>query len=270
MSRTDQGGRKSFGQRSNRGGKYGGCHHQSGVSRVLKRFRKEGVGGLFDRREGNGQRKVDHGFVHVLITLVSKTPRDFGYLSPTWTLKLLAAVMVQQTGVKVHISRPWHVLRMIMAPSGRPKPVAIGPMPETAKKRRLAYLRRLVASQKPVEPVFYVDEVDIHLNPKIGPDGIVPGQQKQVVTPGKNRKCHMAGALDARTHKSIWTGATHKNRALFLSLVRKLLELFPKARRIRLILDNFKIHRSKQPQEFLRQLRGRVRLRFLPPPGDVL
>ncbi|GIW93208.1 MAG: hypothetical protein KatS3mg110_1249 [Pirellulaceae bacterium] len=71
--------------------------------------------------------------------------------------------------------------------------------------------------------------------------------------------------LDARTQKLIWTGGTHKNSGLFLFLVRKLLELFPKAKRIHLILDNFKIHKSKQTQQFVRQLRGRVRLHFLPP-----
>ncbi|GIW96238.1 MAG: hypothetical protein KatS3mg110_4279 [Pirellulaceae bacterium] len=186
-------------------------------------------------------------------------------LRPTWTLELLVAVTAQQTGVKVHISTLWRVLRMIKARRGRPKPVAICRMPEKAKKRRVAYLRRLAATKNRGEHVFYVDEVDIHLNPKIGPDWMLPGQQKQVVTPGKNQKCYMAGALDARTQKLIWTGGTHKNSGLFLSLVRKLLELFPKAKRIHLILDNFKIHKSKQTQQFLRQLRGRVRLHFLPP-----
>ncbi|GIW90438.1 MAG: IS630 orf protein [Pirellulaceae bacterium] len=241
-----------------------GCH-QSRVSRVLKRFREEGVAGLFDRREDNGRPKVDDSFVYVLMSVVSKTPRDFGYLRPTWTLELLVAVTAQQTGVKVHISTLWRVLRMIKARRGRPKPVAICRMPEKAKKRRVAYLRRLAATKNRGEHVFYVDAVDIHLNPKIGPDWMLPGQQKQVVTPGKNQNCYMAGALDARTQKLIWTGGTHKNSGLFLSLVRELLELFPKAKRIHLILDNFKIHNSKQTQQFLRQLRGRVRLHFLPP-----
>ncbi|GIW95789.1 MAG: hypothetical protein KatS3mg110_3830 [Pirellulaceae bacterium] len=189
-----------------------GCH-QSGVSRVLKRFREEGVARLFDRREDNGRPKVDDSFVYVLMSVVSKTPRDFGYVRPTWTLELLVAVMTQQTGVKVHISTLWRVLRMIKARRGRPKPVAICRMPEKANKRRVAYLRRLAATKnrgehvKPVaicrmpekankrrvaylrrlaatknrgEHVFYVDEVDIHLNPKIGADWMLPGQQKQI------------------------------------------------------------------------------------------
>lgn len=37
-------------------------------------------------------------------------------------------------------------------------------------------------------PVFYEDEVDIHLNPKIGSDWQLRGQQKRVVTLGQNEK----------------------------------------------------------------------------------
>lgn len=44
-------------------------------------------------------------------------------------------------------------------------------------------------------PVFYEDEVDIHLNPKIGADWQLLGQQKRVVTPGQNEKYYLAGAL---------------------------------------------------------------------------
>lgn len=37
-------------------------------------------------------------------------------------------------------------------------------------------------------PVFYEDDVGIHLNPKIGADWLFRGQQKREVTPGQNEK----------------------------------------------------------------------------------
>ena len=48
-------------------------------------------------------------------------------------------------------------------------------------------------------PVFYEDEVEIHLNPKIGADWQLRGQQKRVVTPGRNEKYYLAGALHSGT-----------------------------------------------------------------------
>lgn len=42
----------------------------------------------------------------------------------------------------------------------------------------------------------YRDEVDPHLNPRIGGDWMVPGQQKEVVTLGQNQKKYLVGAQD--------------------------------------------------------------------------
>lgn len=54
-------------------------------------------------------------------------------------------------------------------------------------------------------PVFYEDEVDIHLNPKIGADWQLRGQQKRVVTPGQNEKYYLAGALHGRQQQKFGT-----------------------------------------------------------------
>lgn len=42
-----------------------------------------------------------------------------------------------------------------------------------------------------MHPVFYEDEVDIHLHPKTGGGWQLRGQQKRVVTPGQNEKCYL-------------------------------------------------------------------------------
>ena len=59
-------------------------------------------------------------------------------------------------------------------------------------------------------PVYYEDELDIHLNPKIGPDWQLSGQQKRVVTPGRNEKYYLAGALHSGTGKVIYVGGNSK------------------------------------------------------------
>ena len=50
----------------------------------------------------------------------------------------------------------------------------------------------------------FVDEVDIHLNPKIGPDWMLRGQQKTVPTPGQNQKRYLAGAEPS--HRTVGLG----------------------------------------------------------------
>ena len=66
------------------------------------------------------------------------------------------------------------------------------------------------------EEVFYVDEVDIHLNPKIGRDWMLRGTQKKVVTPGKNKKRYVYGALPVGDGDLVYTTARRKNSAGFV------------------------------------------------------
>ncbi len=100
-------------------------------------------------------------------------------------------------------------------------------------------------------PVFYEDEVDIHLNPKLGADWMLRGQQKKVATPGQNRKHYLAGALHAGTGNVTYVASDSKDTDLFLSLLQTLKRTYRRARSITLILDNYIIHKSKKAQRWL-------------------
>lgn len=69
--------------------------------------------------------------------------------------------------------------------------------------------------------------MDIHLNPKIGADWQLRGQQKRVVTPGQNEKYYQAGALHSGMGKVSYVGGSRKNSGLFLDyiIVHKLCHL---------------------------------------------
>jgi transposase len=116
------------------------------------------------------------------------------------------------------------------------------------------------------ERAFYEDEVDIHLNPKIGWDWMVRGQQKEVPTPGKNQKRYLAGALEVRTRILTWVEGERKTSYLFLDLLDRLRRHYPEAKRLHLILDNYRIHSSEIVQAALGgYLAGKIELHFLPP-----
>jgi transposase len=241
-----------------------GCSF-SWVGRVVRRFRDHGVAGLHDRREDNGQTKLDEQYLAALYDIVDRQPLDFGYPRPTWTQELLAKVMEDLTQVKVHPGTMSRALKTIGARLGRPKPVVGCPWSNIAKGRRLAAIRRAVEGLTAKEVAVYLDEVDIHLNPKIGPDWMNRGKQKEVMTPGQNVKRYMCGALNAQTRRIEYVAAEKKNSLLFLATLERLLKTYPDASTIHVVLDNFRIHSSKQVQAWMRQKGHRIRLHFLPP-----
>lgn len=236
------------------------------VYRVARRFGEEGEAGLVDRREDNGEKKLDDDYLGLLYELVESCPLEYGWRRPTWTREMLVETIFEKTGVRVHVSTMSRALRMIGARRGRPKPMVACPWSKRAKSRRLREIRRLVQNLPADEEAFWEDEVDIHLNPKIGLDWMVRGQQKEVLTPGQNVKRYLAGAQNVRTGELIWVEGEKKNSVLFLWLLGVLVRQHPEAKRIHVILDNYSIHHTRHVQAALATPEGqRVRLHFLPP-----
>jgi hypothetical protein len=137
-------------------------------------------------------------------------------------------------------------LALVEARRGRPRPTVGCPWPKAAKTRRLNAIRRLLATWPRGHVAVYEDEVDIHLNPKLGLDWMVRGQQKEVRTPGQNAKRYLAGALDVRSGQLHWVEGERKTSALFITLLTKLAATYAQAPVIHVILDNigFTIARS--------------------------
>ena len=244
---------------------------RSFVYRVVKRYLNEGREGLWDARQWNGQPKVDDAFCTGVRELLRGTPRDHMYVRSTWTRELLVLVMVEQGHERVSVSTMGRVLSSIRARRGRPKPIVKCPLSKRQKRRRLRKIRNLVDHCPEDEVVVYEDEVDIHLNPKVGLDWMNHGEQKTLKTPGQNAKAYVAGALDAHSREVIWVGRENKNSDLFIELLSALDAHYDEARTIHVVLDNYSIHKSQKTRQALAGF-SRLRLLFLPPycPDDNL
>ncbi len=239
--------------------------HRSWVSRVIAVFLQRGEAALLDGREDNSQQKLTEAYLLEVHGVVQERPTDFGYPRPTWTQELLIRVLADRTGIRVSVGTMSRALKQIGARRGRPRPRVRCPWRKTAKQARLRAIARLERRCPPRDVVVYEDEVDLHLNPKIGLDWMNRGQQKTVMTPGRNEKRYLAGALDARTGRLTCVERPMKNSWLFIALLEALLDDYPAARRIHVILDNYRIHHSKIVRQALKRFGGRIALHFLPP-----
>jgi transposase len=240
--------------------------HNTTIYRVLNRFRAYGEAGLVDGRADNGSDKLADAYLNQLYRVVRATPQDYGWRRPTWTRELLIETMVRLTGIRIHVTTMSRALAQIKARRGRPKQTVGCPWPKAAKTRRLNRLQELLSTLPRREYAFYEDEVDIHLNPKVGLDWMGSGQQKEVLTPGKNEKRYLAGAMEVRTRTLIWVEGDRKTSYLFLDLLDRIVRDHQQAKRLHLILDNYRIHSSDIALAALRgYLAGKVTLHFLPP-----
>ena len=245
----------------------GGLCAKSQVYRVAARFISDGLVGLADRREDSGERKITPVYERELLRLVEQLPQDFGYRRPTWTQELLILVLAERVEISISVSSMSRLLRRSGIGLRRPKPIVSCPWKKGRRTRRLREIQRLVENLGAGEVVLYVDEVDIHLNPKIGPDWTKRGRQKKVLTPGCNEKRDLAGAWNPKTRRLIYVEGERKNSLLFLQLLHTLAKkVYPNAKRIHLILDNYGIHDSLQVQLAMKSAAAEtLELHFLPP-----
>lgn len=137
--------------------------------------------------------------------------------------------------IPIHASTIRRLLPKLGVRWNRAKPSLMIPDPNKPKKMRV--IRRALNKASAERPVFYVDEVDIDFNPKIGACW-TSHKQTHVLTPGKNQKRYMAGALNATTGKVIYVEWSKKTSEIFLRLMCVLRRTYRQAKQIILIADN--------------------------------
>ena len=93
------------------------------------------------------------------------------------------------------------------------------------------------------------------------------GQQAKVVTPGTNEKRYLAGSLNWRTGSLLLTEGLPKEgrtAALFLRHLDDLRRRLLCYRKIHVICDNARSHKSHAVQKYLEQWGHRIVLHYLP------
>ncbi|MFT7583020.1 MAG: transposase [Myxococcota bacterium] len=238
-------------------------HAPSYVNETVRRYRAEGLHGLRELRGRNTKLRRRSEILALLPELVAGSPRDHGWNRSTWSVEVVALEVERQLCVRVSRTHTGRLLRLTGCRRVTPKPtIALAPKDHLEQAIALQVTLAKVGAR---DIVLYSDEVDIHLNPKVGPDWMPHGVRKELVTPGRNRKHYIAGAYDPDTERLIAVDGPSKNSLLFIDLVKKLAEIFEDRGTVHLVVDNYIIHKSKITQRALEALGGKVKLHFLPP-----
>jgi transposase len=198
-----------------------------------------------------------------LLALLKRAPQAFGWCRTRWSCACLAAELKARRGLSVsqETVRRWlHEAGYVWK---RARHAARDADPERAAK--LARIRHLVETLPRKAALFFADELDIHLLPKLGCEWMAKGTQVEVMTPGTNQKNYLAGALNYLTGQLLSVIGERKNRWLFIDLLRVIDRAcpIPKFTKIYVVVDNYGIHKAKAVALWLAQ-HPRFELVWLP------
>ncbi|RRO04729.1 IS630 family transposase [Pectobacterium aquaticum] len=237
------------------------CAARSSVGRWINWFTLHGIEGLKSLKPGRAPRWPVADILQALPLLVQRSPKDFGWLRSRWSTELLACIVNRLFGVTLHRSTLHRYLKQAGMVWRRAAPTLKIKDPHYKEKQLV--IEQALAQEQTEHPVFYQDEVDIDLNPKIGADWMPKGQQKRIVTPGQNQKHYLAGALHAGTGRVNYVSGSSKSSDLFINLLETLRRTYRRAKTITLVLDNYVIHKSRKVERWLAE-NPKFRLLFLP------
>lgn len=233
------------------------------VYRTLYRYEALGEASLQDRRRYRQPSKVTAAVERQLLDYLDYLPQDYGWERCNWTLELLALQLAHDTQVAVSSSHVLRVLRRCGCRRGRPRPGLR--IPVRGRRKVLENIKKLVAMASSDDEVFYQDEADVHLNPKMGATYMKPGQQRLVLTPGKNVKRYVFGSMNVRTGRVVHGVAEYKNAATFVQFLQYMNRTYRRARKLHIVLDNYIIHKAACVTRYLQHIAHRIVLHFLPP-----
>jgi putative transposase len=240
----------------------------STISRWKRRFEAEGVDAVLGRPRGRRRSGVHVWAALVVRWVLSFSPTEFRFARSRWSCE--AAAVVLRDDFQVRVGR--ETVRLWLRSAGlvwrRPRPVIRPKDPD--REAKLNALRTLLRGLPGDETAVFMDEVDVNLNPKVGCQWMLRGQQAPVETPGNNEKRYLAGSIHWRTGRVILTEGLPKegrSAALFLRHLDDLRRAFRHYKVIHVICDNAGIHKpdkSKAVKEYLAEWAGRVVVHYLP------
>jgi transposase len=236
---------------------------RTSVYRVVAAYRRSRLDLGLAAADACSPRPLRAGLKRSLLALLKRAPRAFGWCRVRWSCACLAAELAARRGVSVsqETVRRWlHEAGYVWK---RARHGAKDDDPE--RVRKLARIRHLVETLPRNTALFFADELDIHLLPKLGCEWTLKGTQAEVMTPGTNRKHYLAGALNFATGKLLSVVGERKNRWLFIDLLRVVDRACPAAKftQVYVVVDNYGIHKARAVGAWLAQ-HPRFELVWLP------
>ena len=237
---------------------------RSSVYRVIKAYRAGTLS--FDSpaaEEARRARVLTPTLQRSLLAILGMVPWACGWCRTRWSCATLALELQARRGVQVSAEtvRRWlHDLGWVWK---RAKLAAKDDDPQRVEK--LARIRDTFEHLPARAALFFADELDISLLPKVGYQWMPKGEQLEVLTPGTNEKRYLAGAWDMRRGTSVHRVWWRKTHGLFRDLLATLDWTYPPLQftHLYVVVDNYKIHKAQAVERGL-AAHPRFELLFLP------
>lgn len=190
------------------------CASRTSIRKWIKLFTQFGESGLVPEQKGRQAYRINEAICSRVLELIQEQPKEYGWFASRWSSELLTAQINEEFETQIHSSTIRRLLPKLGVAWNRASPTLC--IQDKEKARKMKEINQELSNANAEHPVFYVDEADIDLNPRIGFSWSIKGTQTRIPTPEQNKKHYLAGALNATTGQVIWVEWERKNSFLFI------------------------------------------------------
>jgi putative transposase len=228
---------------------------RSSVYRVVKAYRAGQLEGMWADQGWESARArravLAPALNRTLLAILKAVPRACGWCRTRWSWATAALEIRARKGLVVSAETVRRWLHELGWEWKRAKLLAKDTDPQRVEKR--ARIRSAFEQVRAGLALFFADELDLSLLPKVGSQWMPKGEQVAVLTPGTNEKRSLAGALDitrGTTQHCVWYRKT-TGLSLELLLTRDRTHPAREFTHLYVVVDNSKIHKATEVDKWL-------------------
>lgn len=228
----------------------------------LERYRRLGLEGLDDLPRSGRPRRANVAACAEARRCLDASPDEVGAERTTWTRRLLQRHLRERLGCPLSLRTLGRMVALLGFVFGRPK-LTVKPVPGGDEEREAS--RAIIATARavfPNAPCLFGDECDVHLVPVVRGTYQRRGEQREIPTPGSNRKQPVFGFLNGATGAWHYYLTARKRSVEFVTCLRELEREYPEGPLL-LFVDHGSIHKSELTLRWLAR-HPRIVMIYLP------
>lgn len=195
--------------------------------------------------------------------ICGKDPRQYGFDFGLWSRRIVVELIVQKFKKKLSITSVGRLLAELQITPQKPLRRAYERDPQAVEKWKTQdYPKLKKRAKRRGADIFFLDEAGIRSDAPLQRTWGAKGQTPIVKTSGQRQSVSAISAVTARGAfwYTVYTGRVNATR--FVAFLKKFMR--HRRRRVFLVVDGLPAHKAKLVAAYVRSLKGKLELHFLP------
>ena len=196
--------------------------------------------------------------------IASKNPEQFKFKFALWTRRQVQELIKRKYGIELSLPSIGRLLRELGFSWQKPLQKAYEQDPKEVEKwlkYKFSYIKR--RARKEGAEIFFSDESGLRSDHQAGKTWGKRGQTPVVKKTGKRFGLNMISAISSRGEIRFQVIEGRFNSDRFIKFCKRLISTSEK--KVFLIVDGHPAHKSKKVKKFIKSLKGKLSLYYLPP-----